>query len=224
LHDGKPISFTSMNGEVVIRLPESAKASVRLRTQNGSVLTDFDDTVLVTKTESAPLLPRAKGSFGYVNGKGLNMDIQLAIRDATQASATAIRQALEAVKEGLESARIDSEDARRQLDDARHQLEDIARQHRDAAMAKRDAAREAARAAGRRSDEEAPPAPPAAPAAPATAPAAPKAATMPVPPKVAIPTLSGGKLVTGTLNGGGPEISVATMNGDVTLRRLEPKQ
>ena len=38
-----------------------------------------------------------------------------------------------------------------------------------------------------------------------------------------IPTLTGGKLVTGTLNGGGPEISVATMNGDVTLRQLEKK-
>jgi hypothetical protein len=47
---------------------------------------------------------------------------------------------------------------------------------------------------------------------------------MPMLPKVAIPTMSGGKLVTGTLNGGGPEISVATMNGDVTLRRLEAKK
>ena len=35
---------------------------------------------------------------------------------------------------------------------------------------------------------------------------------------------TGGKLVTGTLNGGGPEISVVTMNGDVTLRQLEAKK
>ena len=40
----------------------------------------------------------------------------------------------------------------------------------------------------------------------------------------AIPTMTGGKLVTGTLNGGGPEISVSTMNGDVTLRQLEVKK
>jgi hypothetical protein len=43
----------------------------------------------------------------------------------------------------------------------------------------------------------------------------------PVPPVPAIPTITGGKLVTGALNGGGPEISVATMNGDVTLRILK---
>jgi hypothetical protein len=34
-------------------------------------------------------------------------------------------------------------------------------------------------------------------------------------------TITGGKLVTGTLNGGGPEISVSTMNGDVTLRKID---
>ena len=50
LHDGKPLSFTSMNGEVQLRLPADAKASVRLRTHNGSILTDFDEKQLVTKT------------------------------------------------------------------------------------------------------------------------------------------------------------------------------
>jgi hypothetical protein len=39
----------------------------------------------------------------------------------------------------------------------------------------------------------------------------------------AIPTISGGKLVTGTLNGGGPEISVSTMNGDITFRQAAKK-
>ena len=39
-----------------------------------------------------------------------------------------------------------------------------------------------------------------------------------------IPPVTGGKLVTGTLNGGGPEITVATMNGDVTLRQIEAKK
>ena len=52
LRDGKPLSFTSMNGEVVLRVPANAKANVRLRTQNGSILTDFDDKALVTKTEA----------------------------------------------------------------------------------------------------------------------------------------------------------------------------
>jgi hypothetical protein len=46
---------------------------------------------------------------------------------------------------------------------------------------------------------------------------------VPVPfPMPKMPTITGGKLVTGTLNGGGPEISISTMNGDVTLRKLAP--
>jgi hypothetical protein len=32
--------------------------------------------------------------------------------------------------------------------------------------------------------------------------------------------MTGGKIVSGTLNGGGPEIRVTTMNGDVTLRKI----
>ena len=60
LNEGKPLSFTSMNGEVVVRVPESAKANVRLRTQNGTVLTDFPETALITKTEAAPGQMRGK--------------------------------------------------------------------------------------------------------------------------------------------------------------------
>ena len=53
------------------------------------------------------------------------------------------------------------------------------------------------------------------------APGAPARPHMPEMPAIpAIPTVTGGKLVSGTLNGGGPEINVATMNGDVTLRKL----
>lgn len=210
LHEGKPISFTSMNGEVVLRLPETAKANVRLRTQNGSVMTDFDDKALVTKTEAAPYTyARGKGTFTIRNGRGLNIEIQDAIREATQTSAIAVQQALEAVKEGLESAKLNADDARHQLDAARKQLEQYEREHRNEDRAARR-------------DENAPPAP-VAPAAPAAMAAA-KAATAPLAPKVAIPTISGGKLVTGTLNGGGPEIGVATMNGDVILRKLEAKK
>ena len=56
-------------------------------------------------------------------------------------------------------------------------------------------------------------------------PATPMPAMPPIPPMTAgIPTLTGGKLVTGTLNGGGPEISVSTMNGDVKLLQLTTKK
>ena len=45
--------------------------------------------------------------------------------------------------------------------------------------------------------------------------------TVPTPPPV--PTLiTGGKLVSGTLNGGGVDIKISTMNGEITLRRTSP--
>lgn len=202
LQEGKPLSFTSMNGEVLLRVPSDAKANVRLRTQNGSVLTDFEESVLVTKTEAATGFARGRGPFDVRGGKVLSIEVQEAIREATQLSATAIREALEAIREGLEAAKLDSDDARRKLDEARRQMD---RSRREAAAQQRNAER--------MPEGEAPPAPP-----------APTAPRVPVPPKPPVPTITGGKLVTGTLNGGGPEISVTTMNGDVILRKLNAEQ
>ena len=165
LHDGKPLSFTSMNGEVVLRVPADAKANVRLRTQNGSILTDFDDKVLVTKTEATPRSSAHRTPRVIVtNGNSvLPPEAREAIREAVQAGAAAMRDAAQAARE--------------------------------AAQAAREAAREES--------------------------ADSTALVSPIPP---IPPVTGGKLVTGTLNGGGPEISVTTMNGDVTLRQLEAKK
>ena len=205
LNEGRPLSFTSMNGEVLLRVPEQAKANVRLRTQNGSVLTDFDESALVTKTEAAPGFPRGKIAFPRGN-KVLTTEIQDAIREATQLSATAIKEALEAVKEGLEAARLNSDEARRQMEDARREMERARRE-------RRDAERRSATVRG----EPAEPAAPAAPELPA------KVAVPVMSPKPPIPTITGGKLVTGTLNGGGPEISVSTMNGDVILKKRDSK-
>ena len=50
--EGRPLSFTTMNGEIELHLPADANANVRFRTQNGSILTDFDESVLKTKTEN----------------------------------------------------------------------------------------------------------------------------------------------------------------------------
>lgn len=49
LSRGKAYSFASMNGEISIRVPATSKASVRFRAQLGEILTDFDETQLVTK-------------------------------------------------------------------------------------------------------------------------------------------------------------------------------
>ena len=47
---------------------------------------------------------------------------------------------------------------------------------------------------------------------------------VPMPPMPPLPPMTGGKIVTGTLNGGGPEIRITTMNGDVTLRKMDTAQ
>ncbi|MBL9198988.1 MAG: DUF4097 family beta strand repeat protein [Opitutaceae bacterium] len=191
LREGSPVSFTSMNGEVVLRLPADAKASVRLRTQNGSVLTDFDEAALVTKSETSPVNPRGRTMSARRPNIVISDDVHESIREAVREAATVAQEAVAAVKEGFGAAREGVEAARREASE----------------RARRDAERERNRTSR----------PAEAPAAPAAA----KPPTAPTPPKMpSIPTISGGKLVTGTLNGGGPEISVATMNGDVTLRKL----
>lgn len=200
LREGKPLSFTTMNGEVVLRLPENAKANVRLRTQNGSVLTDFEENVLVTKAEASGF--GAMRNTWTVKGPGgnkvINAEVEEAIREATRLSATAVRQALEAVREGLAASRVDADEAQRQVEQARKEME----------QARREVERE------RHATAPTPPTPP----KPAVAAGGPRPPAIPK-----IPTMSGGKLVTGTLNGGGPEISVSTMSGDVTLRKLAAK-
>jgi hypothetical protein len=191
LHEGKPLSFQSMNGEIVLRLPGAAKANLRVRTQNGSVLTDFDETALVTKTESTP------GPKGFVppvmvNGQSVfTPEAREAIREAARVGAEVVREAAVAIREAAEAAREGAEAARH------------------GAHAARESAEAAAAAAAVEAASPKPPKPP----TPARAPRAPKPMTM--------PTITGGKLVTGALNGGGAEINIATMNGDVTLRRIE---
>lgn len=162
--EGKPLSFTSMNGEVSLRVPADIKANVRLRTHNGSILTDFDDKQLVAKTAAL------KGGHGPRGTRGLTGS------DADEIRATVH----EAVRMGVEAAR-------------------------EAARGARDAMREAKGGAADRDEEED------------------HEPIMPIPPVAPLPPMTGGKIVTGTLNGGGPEIRITTMNGDVTLRKTGSK-
>jgi hypothetical protein len=159
LHEGKPLSFTSMNGEVVLQLPADTKANVRLRTQNGSVLTDFDDKVLVTKTESLHTGHNHAPRAVVVGNSSDSAEISAAVHEAAHEAAIAAHEAAAAIREAAREAKETDDDA-------------------------------------------------------------PRAPLAPLPP---LPPMTGGKIVAGTLNGGGPEIRIATMNGDVTLRRIDPK-
>lgn len=185
LSDKKPVSFTSMNGKVELRLPGTAKANLQLRTQNGTILTNFDDTAIVTKVETTSVHISERGM-----GRTLSREVREALRESAQASTEMVLEAKNAVREATASMRAGIDAAR---DENRRRSEDV-------------------RVEGWTAKS---PAPPEAPGAPKP----PRPARL----SVAKVTSTGGKLVTGTLNGGGPEISVATMNGDVTLRNVDAK-
>lgn len=197
LRENKPLSFTSMNGEVSLSVPPDAKANVRLRTQNGVVLTDFDENVLVTKTESM-----SRGRHGSRFGP-LPKEARDGIRAAARVGVQIGREVAAAVREGLGEA---SDEADREFDRAERDLEQAERD-REEAMERAERDLEKAEREREQAEDDG-----------VVVHVAPVPPIPPIPP---IPTITGGKLVTGTLNGGGPEISVSTMNGDVTLRQLK---
>jgi hypothetical protein len=172
LPDKKPVSFSSMNGEVKLSVPADARANVRFRTHNGAILTDFADDVLKTKAEDL-----GHTDWGTVTGQHLAMAAQIGSqvgREMAQMAREVATEAKAAVREAQAEAR------------------------------------DRATPSAEKSTGEAPP-------APAPAPRGPHALHPPLPPS--IPAIAGGKVVSGTLNGGGIEIQVTTMNGNITLRK-----
>lgn len=160
----KPISITSMNGEVDLRVPTATKANVRLRTHNGSILTDFSEEALQTKTESSKT---AGYSYSYGHGE--------AARAAATAAADAARVAATVSREVA-----------------------------------RDVQREVARAVKEAVDAEVP-----------VVNVTPRAPRPPKAPRAPMPPIIGGKLISGTLNGGGVDIKISSMNGEITLRQTK---
>ncbi len=162
LSPDKPLAFSSMNGEIRLRVPDDSKANLRFRTQNGSILTDFPAEVMVTKTEGG-------GGASYAP----------VAADVARAASDAAREAMEVARAVADEVRV--------------------------------AVEAEARAFGQGEPGE----------EPSRAPRAPRVPRAPRPPS--IPAMAGGKVVTGTLNGGGTEIQVATMNGDIVVRRRTPE-
>lgn len=151
--ENKPLVFTSMNGELTLTLPVDAKANVQLRTQNGTILTDFDEQQLVTKTSS---LARSSHRYGQQD-QTVNAEIRETVREAVRAGMDAAREATRAAREAIREANGELGDG----------------------------------------------------------------ISIPMPPMPPLPPMTGGKIVTGTLNGGGTDIRISTMNGEVTLRKAK---
>lgn len=108
----KPVSLSSLNGEIDVHLPADTKANLRMRTHNGSIRTNFSDKLLQTKTEknTAP-------SFAGANDELRNAQRELAreqsridrehakaMREAAKATADAARAAVEASADAIEVA------------------------------------------------------------------------------------------------------------------------
>jgi len=176
----KPVSLSSMNGEIDLRLPGDTKANLRMRTHNGSIRTNFPEGALQAKTEKTARMP-SPDSREY--------------REYQR-----------------ELARVDREHARIEREAHQMAAEAIAAANAAAAAAVADTP-------AAEPDSEATPAPkaPRAPRAPAT-PVVPVVAVAPV--VVPVPPLPnfGGKSIIGTLNGGGIDIKLTSMNGTITLR------
>jgi hypothetical protein len=172
----KPLSFTSMHGQITIRVPGTSKANIRFRTHRGVILTNFDDKELATKTEVSKRAPRApkapspdsapavaapaspadtvhiaavKSSGSESEDGDWHAEVRDSIREAANEAAIAAREAAEAIHEGLAEFHVQYTGG-------------------------------------------------------------------PLPP---LPPMTGGKVVAGTLNGGGVEIQAATLNGDIILKK-----
>jgi hypothetical protein len=154
----KPVSLSSMNGEIALTLPSETKANLRMRSHNGSIRTNFPDSILQSKNENRT--PDAETSDAERDYARAQRDAERAVRDAERAAMEATHAAVAASASASTSSSITIH----------------------------------------------------------TTPTAPKAPRPPHIPRVPMPPF-GGKSIVGTLNGGGTDIQLATMNGSITLRQ-----
>jgi hypothetical protein len=187
LREGKPLSFTSMNGRIVINVPSDLKADVRFRTHNGMILTDFDDKALVTHTDishrtTTPRRTRRIDGANQSTGDAPATPAAVAPSAAAKAAVTS-----------------DHRDADHDLDSEENE---VGRSIHEAAEEARMAMHEAAYAVRQGLAAVSGDTPRVAPSLP------------PLPP------MTGGKIVSGSLNGGGVEIQASTLNGGITLKKI----
>lgn len=193
LTTSRPLSFTSMHGEITIRLPEASKADLRFRTHRGVILTNFDDKALVTKTvvsHEKIRIVSAKNKEKQKDKAGADVNVSVSV-DTGDASGPAIA-AVPAVPATPAEPPDDSDG------DWHAEVRDSIRMAADeAAMA----AKEAAEAVHEGMAEF--------------------HAQFNGGNFALLPPMTGGKVVSGTLNGGGVSIQAATLNGDIILKKTD---
>jgi len=185
LAQSRPLSFTSMHGEVTIHAPADAKANILFRTHRGVILTNFDDKALVTKTE-------------VFHKKATPADAAAA--DQAKASADQAKAASDQAKAAADQGKVVAEQEASATNGNSDWHDDVKESIKMAAEEAAMAAHEAAIAIKEGLAE------------------AHVEMSGPFPP---VPPMTGGKVVTGTLNGGGTQIQAATLSGDIVLRKAD---
>ena len=71
LADAKPVSLSTLNGDIDLTLPDLAKANVKLQTQNGSVHSDFE-----IRREPDPRPTARNRVVGTINGGGGEIQLE----------------------------------------------------------------------------------------------------------------------------------------------------
>ncbi len=162
----KPVSLSSMNGEIELRLPSDTKANLRMRTHNGSIRTNFAEGVLQAKSE--------KTSHASADA-----------RPDAHADPTSREISREMARE---AARMDREHAK------------IAKEVAKAVAEANQLAASITTSVTTNVNGD--------------------TVTVSVPPIPPIPPMPnfGGKSIVGTLNGGGIDIKLTSMNGTITIR------
>jgi hypothetical protein len=171
----KAVSFSSMNGEIFVKLPVDTKANLRMRSHNGAILTDFPDSILKAKSENRS------------HGEDMAENPEAESPDAPPAEVAAERAMHDAEKAVRDAAKVAARDAARAARDAQRAV-----LVSDSAVISSD-----------------------------QTPVAPRAPHMPRMPRIPMVPAFGGKSVVGTLNGGGVDVQLATMNGTITLRQVK---
>jgi hypothetical protein len=78
----KAMSFLSHNGDVDVTLPASAKANLKMRSDNGEIFTDFD--IQIRPAGPSQTSPRGRGFrveinqslYGAINGGGPEFELR----------------------------------------------------------------------------------------------------------------------------------------------------
>lgn len=219
---------TQLGGDIVIR---NIDGEIDVNSMNGEVkVTDISNATVINTMNGEVVAAFAKVPAKPISITTMNGEIDLRLPVETKANLR-LRTHNGSIRtnfpDGVLIAKTEKAGTWRhggRTDGSNEDSEYKRRVREETRAAAREVARAVAAAVGARNSEASRP-----PAPPSPAPTAPGAedsdedasahADAPVAPVPPVPSFGGGKTVSGTLNGGGIDISLSSMNGTITLRQ-----